>query len=425
MIGIVGGGITGLTIAHHLRRLGVEHVVLEADAEPGGVIQTVRHGGVPLEWGPQRTRLTPELQRLLDDLDLNDRLITAPPGLPIFVYRGGRLHQVPIRPASALTSDLISLPAKVRLLLEPLTGGARPQETVEEYFCRKMGREPYEAMLGPLFGGLYATDPSRMLVRHALDGLLRQLGVKRSLLRSWMRARGAAGRSPACSFEDGMATLPRALAAANQENVRLSTSVRRVSRDAAGRFRIETDDDSIPVCNVVFTSSAEATADCIQDVAPDSAGRLRGLTYNPLAMIYLDAVTPLVGFGYQVAFGESLETRGVTWNASLFARPDLYTAFLGGMKNPELVELPANRLGQIAADEFERVTGYEARVLSVNRTRIPAWDVTWRGLDGLALPPGIRICSNYLDRPGIPGRLRQAEAVALELAGAERAPVAT
>ena len=48
MIGIVGAGVTGLAIAHHLRRLGVDHVVFEADGEPGGVVRSLLRGGMPL-----------------------------------------------------------------------------------------------------------------------------------------------------------------------------------------------------------------------------------------------------------------------------------------------------------------------------------------------------------------------------------------
>lgn len=417
MIGIVGAGVTGLTLGHHLRGLGVEHVIFEADAVPGGVVRTSFREGLPLELGPQRTRFTAELQRLVTDLDLKDQLVTAPPGLPLYVYRAGRLRRVPLRPRAVLTTDLLTWPEKLRLLLEPLTAGPREHESVDQYFTRKVGRGAYEAAVAPLYGGLYGTDPARMLVRHGLQDFLRQLGVRRSLIGAWIRAGGLGGASPACSFEDGLATLPLALARANSANVRLSTPVRRVVKDALQGFRVETQWDVVPVRTVVFTCSAGATAACIEDIAPDAARRLRGLNYNPLALVHLQSDAGLVGYGYQVALGEDLETRGVTWNESLFGRPGLQTAFLGGMGNPGIVQLSSVRLGEIAAREFERVTGYEAGLLHVHRTRMPAWDVTWRGLEGLALPPGLRICANFRDRPGIPSRLRQAAAVAGELAG--------
>jgi oxygen-dependent protoporphyrinogen oxidase len=150
-------------------------------------------------------------------------------------------------------------------------------------------------------------------------------------------------------------------------------------------------------------------------VAPAAAERIRGLVYNPLGVVHLHAETDLRGLGYQVGLDEDLATRGVTWNDSLFGREGVYTAYLGGAKNPAVVTEPDDRLGQLAADEFRRVTGWEARVLAVDRERMPAWDVSWRALEGLQLPPGIRIAANWMSRPGIPGRLAEARRLAERL----------
>jgi oxygen-dependent protoporphyrinogen oxidase len=137
------------------------------------------------------------------------------------------------------------------------------------------------------------------------------------------------------------------------------------------------------------------------------------LRYNPLAVVHLQAQGgKLEGFGYQVAFGEALETRGVTWNASIFGRDGVYTAYLGGMGNPSLVAKGDDQIGALAAAEFETVTGVPCRPLMVSRTAIPAWDTSWDALDGLALPTGVEVCSNWSARPGIPGRLAQARRLA-------------
>jgi oxygen-dependent protoporphyrinogen oxidase len=139
------------------------------------------------------------------------------------------------------------------------------------------------------------------------------------------------------------------------------------------------------------------------------------LVYNPLGVVHLHAETDLRGLGYQVGLGEDLATRGVTWNDSLFGREGVYTAYLGGAQNPAVVEEPDGTLGRLAADEFRRVTGYDARVLAVARERMPAWDLSWRALEGLELPAGIRIAANWMSRPGIPGRLAEARRLAERL----------
>ncbi len=48
---VVGAGISGLTAAYRLRR-SCDVTVLESGKRIGGQIQTEKHGGLLLEWGP-------------------------------------------------------------------------------------------------------------------------------------------------------------------------------------------------------------------------------------------------------------------------------------------------------------------------------------------------------------------------------------
>lgn len=418
MIAIVGAGVTGLALSHNLVRRGVGHVVLEADDEPGGVVRSRVVEGRVLELGPQRTRLTPGVRGLVEELGLGDELVLAEPGLPLFVYRDGRLRQVPFTPAQAARTDLLSCRAVLRGLLEPFTAGARDDETVAEFFTRKFGRETYEALLGPIYGGLYASDPADMLVRLSLRQTLEDVGLSGSLVRAFFRRGfGAREAAAACSFRDGMQTLPLALHAAVRDRVRLSTPVRALTSAGAG-FRVETDDGAIDAGRVVLTVPAEAASRLLRAAAPDAAERLGRLRYNPMAIVHLHADCELRGMGYQVAFGEGLLTRGVTWNDSLFGRAGVYTAFLGGAKRPDAIGLPDAELERVACDEFRRVTGCAARPVRVTRVGMPAWDRSWTALEGLDLPAGIRLCANYESRAGIAGRLQRARVLAAELAGA-------
>src|SRR5690606_11291001 len=133
MVVIIGAGITGLALAHYLAEHGIEHMVLEAEAVAGGAIRTVRDGGRVLELGPQRTRATPELDRLVAELGLEADRLEAPPGLPLLVYHQGALHRAPLDPRQALRSALFSWRGKLKLVTEPLTRGARRHETVAAY----------------------------------------------------------------------------------------------------------------------------------------------------------------------------------------------------------------------------------------------------------------------------------------------------
>lgn len=420
MIAIVGGGISGLAVAHGLRERGVPHVLFEAEAEPGGVMHTVRENGLPLDIGPQRTRLTVEVQRLVRAAGLERELLTASEDLPLWVYRAGRLRRAPFSPTEAIRTDLLGWGSKLRILLEPFTAGLDPDETVAGFFTRKFGRAAYEHLIGPLYGGLYASDPARMYARHGLRTTLERFGVRGSLLIALLRRGSAARRTvETVTFRDGMQALPHGLVRANAANVRLGARARSIERVKGRRWRVRVDmrggEESVEADAVVLSCPSEAVARLLDDVAPDASSRIARLNSNRLAVVHLRSSFDGEGFGYQVAFGESLETRGCTWNASIFGRSGVFTCYLGGMKNPELVAAADEEIAALARNEFRTVTGSDSEVLRVSRTRIPAWDASWDALAGLILPPGIHLCSNWSDRPGVPGRARQAERLAESL----------
>jgi oxygen-dependent protoporphyrinogen oxidase len=419
-VGIVGAGITGVALSHHLAERGVDSTAFEATDQPGGVIRTGHVDGRVLEWGPQRLRLTDPVRELVDAAGLDGEVIHAEPDLPMYVYADGRLGEVPLSVRAFLRTDLLSARGKLRVLAEPLTRPGRPEETAAGLFTRKFGREAYENAIGPLFGGIYASDPAEMPARHALAGLLRLESESGSLLRAAL-SRLRDDRAPAASFEDGMARLPEALAGRHDDRIRLGTpveSVTRVGSDRGGQYLLRTPAGTHAVDHVVITTPADVTAGIVAGLAPDSAEALATLAYNPLAMVYLRSDADARGLGYQVRRDETLHTLGVSWNASAFDRDGVYTVFLGGMDDPEMVDRPDGELESIASEEFEAVMDAGAEPIAVNRWErgFPAYDHSWGALDRVSLPDGVHLATNYTARMGVPSRIREAKALAGRLA---------
>jgi oxygen-dependent protoporphyrinogen oxidase len=108
----------------------------------------------------------------------------------------------------------------------------------------------------------------------------------------------------------------------------------------------------------------------------------------------------------------------VTWNASLFGRDGLCTAYLGGGLDPDVAAWNSARLERTAADEYEAIHGVAATPICTARPRLPAYDGSWAALDGLDLPPGITLAAGYTGRLGISSRIAEAESVAERLAAA-------
>ena len=422
MIAIVGGGISGLALGRELALRGVDFTMFEAAPRVGGVIQSGWIDGHLLDWGPQRARLTRPLAALIDELGLRAQLVTAPPDLDLFVYRSGSLRRVPFSAGAFLASDLVSPRAKLRAAFEPLTAGPDPDESVASYFTRKLGRELYETLVGPLYGGLYGSDPADMRVGLSLQHVLDEFGVGRSLLLHLLRRGGSVRPPAACSFRDGMQALPDALARALGPRIRTGTPVLGIhphSTEGAPdgpAWVVEIPGETLEASRVVLAVPAAAAARLLDPVAPAAAVRIQRLHYNPLGVVHLHAETELRGMGFQVSFAEPLALRGVTYNHSLFGRTDVYTAYLGGGTRPEIAELDDDALARLAIDEFRGCTGYQSRPLAVAREAMPGWDHTWSALAGLALPRGLHLDANWESRPGLPGRFARAFSLAEELA---------
>lgn len=417
---VVGAGITGLALCRELAERGRDVVALEADDRPGGVIESRRVRGRVVELGPQRTRLTDPVAGLVDELDLQEEVVTAPPDLPLYVYRDGRLRRAPLGPAAFLRTDLLSLAGKARFLAEPVSGPPREDESVADCFRRSFGEEGYLHLLGPLFGGIYASDPARMPARHTLIPLWRAFGAPRSFVLSAARRALTGGESPPpCSFVEGLSTLTDAMGEACGDRLRLGAPVSAIRKADRG-FRISVrGEEHVEARRVVLTVPAAEAADLLTGAgAGEGAEPLRRLRYNPLAVVHLESALERRGFGYQISLAEEgFATRGVTWNASLFGRRGVCTAYLGGMGREEDVVREDEWLVERAAREFEEITGAAARPLSVHRTSVPAHDESWDALaDALdVVPAGMHVCANWEGQAGIASRVREARRTAGEL----------
>ena len=75
---VIGAGLTGLTTAFQLRKLGIKTVVIERNAEVGGQIKSHRAAGFIAESGPNTGVVSyPEVAELFAALAPNCTLETA------------------------------------------------------------------------------------------------------------------------------------------------------------------------------------------------------------------------------------------------------------------------------------------------------------------------------------------------------------
>jgi len=410
---VVGGGLSGLVCAHGLVRRGSDVVVLERAAEPGGVVRTVEQDGFLLELGPNTVRPTPSLLALARELGIGDEMRFSDPRLPRFVEIGGRLRKIPF--------GALSPAALLRAAAEPLVRRrcAEAEETAFDFIARRFGRSIAEKLLEPFVSGIYAGDARRLSAAGAFPKIVALEREHGSVLRGFLASRKKVP-APAeprpkglMSFRGGLATLPRALAAALGGRFRARTEVDRIERSGDG-WRIFASTGDFSARNVVVAAPAPAAARIVSAAAPEASRALAEMPAPSVCVAHCSwpeeaFPRPPAGFGHLLLPRDGEPVLGAVRSSALFpgrapGGKVMLTFFLGGRRNPAAarlddaavaaaVDADARRaLGAAAPPELLRTTRYAAAIPQYeagHAARIAALEEAEKAL------PGLRFLGNY------------------------------
>ncbi|MEX2559887.1 MAG: protoporphyrinogen oxidase, partial [Pirellulales bacterium] len=197
-LAVIGGGITGLAAAHRLTELEAAATVtlFEAGGRVGGVLRTEEHEGYLLEHSADSFITSADWAvDLCRRIGFSDQLIpTNAAWRRAFIVRDGRLHAVPdgfsLLAASRLwpllTTRLLSLRGKLRLVLEPFVPVRRSQsdESLASFARRRLGGEAFERLVQPLVAGIYTADAEQLSMAAALPRFVEMERRHGSLLRA-------------------------------------------------------------------------------------------------------------------------------------------------------------------------------------------------------------------------------------------------
>lgn len=411
---VVGAGLSGLACARRLRALGLDARVVEARPRPGGVVWSDRVDGCLVEAGPNTILPTSETMAIISDAGIADRMVTAPPGAPRFVYVGGRLRRVPwaLSPAGTL-----------RALAEPLVRRRQDpsDESLAAFFTRRFGPETHERLAAPFVTGIYAGDTSELGVQGVFPRLVELERAHGSVILGMLLGRRRGGfRHRLASFRDGMGTLATGLAA--ELDVRYGASVESLTPG----WRARIDGESIRVAAIVVATPAYAASRLLRAVDPHLAGLLESVCYAPIVVASVsvadrDFPRPLAGFGFLAPRSEGLNVLGTLFNSCLFPgrAPEgetLLTSFLGGRLSPGVVDWPEDRIWRAVDADLRRVLklapGSPGRPIRLLRypQAIPQYRIghpEWRSRleTRLREQPGLFLTGNYLDGVSLPAAM--------------------
>jgi oxygen-dependent protoporphyrinogen oxidase len=430
---VVGGGISGLAVAQRLGQQGIRVEVWDRAAKPGGMVRSVRKDGYLTEQAAAMLlNFRPDVTRFISEARLEDH---KQPRIEVdhrYVISDARLRELPMKMGSLLMSDIWSMRAKLRMMLEPLARRSRGgEESVSEFVRRRLGGEVLDKALGPYVAGLLASDPDHASAEAVLPRLValeRRWGsiVLGALVHRLLRRRSAV-QTEAFSFQGGMATLAGMLAEA--DGVCFCGGHEAVSLSPTGNgwlatARTRTGEREVRASQVILSTPASTTAGLVRSTQAELASLLDTIEYAPLNVVHTGFHRhgirhALDGNGF-LSLGEpGAPLIGCMWMSSIFedrapAGRALLSNYVGGARHPYAASWSDRRLVDSVLEALRPLIGLrsEPEMVRVDRHRraLPLYHDNYceraRRIRELAAPlSGLHLVANYLGGVSVRDRL--------------------
>lgn len=404
-IAIVGGGISGLAVAEAVARRSqaagapVRITVLEAESEAGGKIRSARQDGFVVDTGPHGfLDKEPKIFELIERLGLSDRLVKANDSADKrYVLRQGALRALPASPPKFLTSGVLPLQARLRVLMEPWAK-KRPEEeeSVWSFAARRIGPTAADVLIDAMVTGIYGGDPKQLSLPSAFPRMYELESKYGSLIKAQMALAkekkgnaGAGGPVGALhSFTDGVGELTSALAALPETQIEKSFVAESLEQEG-GAFVVRGPKGALAADAVVLAVPADAAARLLRkQFEPSNA--FERVHYASVAVVLQAFAQTEVGrvadgFGFLSPEGENSEVLGSIWASTVFPvhAPEgqvFFRSILGGVRHPERAEGtdealrararaalgPLMRISEDAKPTFERVVRWSRGIPQYN-----------------------------------------------------------
>lgn len=439
---IIGGGVSGLATAHHLKARGLTVKVLERQVRTGGNAVSERIDGFLMEHGPSSLNVAaPDTMEMSQALGLNDAI--CPLGDDVvkrYLVADGCMNAISSHPLGFILSDYLSVPARLRLMAEVLLPhrAGDTEETVAEFSNRHFGPEFTERVIEPLVGGLYAGLASQLSTEAVFPKLLEMERTYGSLivaiLVSWLKNRKAPIRR-LFSWKNGIGTLPMALADTLSDDIATSVAVKRIRRGASGFVVEALDSQTVSARSVIIATQPHVAAGLLEGIDDAGAACAADIAAPPLAVAFLgyrrDQVDhPLDGLGYLTPPSEGRNLSGALFCTTMFSEraPQGHvalSAYLGGARAPGLALCPPEDIIAMVQEEFKDLLGARGKPVVAQVRQWPQGlpQLTPNHVDRYKIlkgiserVPGLYVTGNFLAGPAIASCLTQASSTAARAA---------
>ena len=384
---VLGAGLSGISHALNRQSLGQEVTIYENKSVIGGVLQSKKINGFLLDYGANTLSLRlKKTEEFLKHYDIFKNLIDANQECSKrFIIKGGTIIPLPQSFLSFLTSSFLSPTGKLRLCMEPFISRRKEygdDESMAQFVRRRLGEEALAYAANPFVGGIYASRPESLVLKHAFPTLLEMEkhhgSIFCSIFRGGIKREEKLPKTRLVSFEGGMQELTIRLAAKLKNSILLNRKVRLIQKMNNGQWLILSEDSNGNVKEDLFDEVVSSLpSHCLDKIEWKDIQKthliedLTSAYHPPLALTFLgfkkeQIVHPLDGFGFLVPEVEKKKILGTLFSSTLFPNraPEghiLLTSFIGGERSPELSKLPEDKLLKLSFAENQRILGIKGQ----------------------------------------------------------------
>ena len=372
---ILGAGLTALTTAHHLKKSGVDFVILDQADRAGGVINTISENGFTYEEGPNSGVIgNVEVLRLFEDLKGVCELEVANENVnKRYILKNGKWEALPSSLITSVKTPLFTLKDKFRILGEPFrAAGKNPDETLADMVKRRMGQSFLDYAIDPFILGVYAGDPNRLVPKYALPKLYNLEQHYGSFIKGTFKKKFEPKTEEekkvtrnVFSVVGGLSSLTLALQnRIGRENFQLKISNVEVKPLENHYVVSYTNQNGLKVeletKKVISTIGAHQLNKVMSFIDKAALSKITALHYTKVIQVVLGfdkwSGINLDGFGGLIPFKENRDILGVLFMSALLnnrAPKDgaLLSIFLGGVRKPEIYKLPDVEIEKIIKNE--------------------------------------------------------------------------
>lgn len=375
---IVGGGLTGLTIAYYLNKAGKKVLILEKNERLGGVIHTYSENDFIYETGPNSGIIsTIEAVELFEDLSQYCHLeIANKESKARWIWKNGKWHPLPSGLKAGITTELFDLKDKIKLLFEPFVPkGTNPDESVADMVRRRMGESFLNYAVDPFISGIYAGNPNKLITKYALPKLynLEQNfgsfigGSFKKHLKHKDPNRKRISRE-VFSMELGLQNLAKALESSIC-GATVATSAENVSLEFKGRpycvsYLVEGEQKQAFAEYVITSTGGYALKDFFGGIDKNEVSEIVNLKYAKVVQAVLGykkwTGIELKSFGGLVPTIEKKNILGILFISSIFKQraPEggaLLSVFMGGERRPDIYEMEDSEIEKIVIESIREM----------------------------------------------------------------------